>query len=121
MIRRPPRSTLFPYTTLFRSLPDAAAREGLTPLAYMRKYGAFLVEDQVYRTHEQPLSAGELDGARVDPVTHGVVRDGQAVGLEVGGVARLGFSTPSPKVAFFSRTLKEWKVASERVASYIRR
>src|SRR2546422_2079063 len=26
MIRRPPRSTLFPYTTLFRSLPDAVAR-----------------------------------------------------------------------------------------------
>src|SRR3712207_8469285 len=28
MIRRPPRSTLFPYTTLFRS-PDAAARRHL--------------------------------------------------------------------------------------------
>src|SRR5260370_29462167 len=30
MIRRPPRSTLFPYTTLFRSLPDlrdSAARQ----------------------------------------------------------------------------------------------
>src|SRR2546422_4329253 len=26
MIRRPPRSTLFPYTTLFRSLPAAASR-----------------------------------------------------------------------------------------------
>src|SRR3712207_9591431 len=25
MIRRPPRSTLFPYTTLFRSLPDHPA------------------------------------------------------------------------------------------------
>src|SRR2546422_6702613 len=25
MIRRPPRSTLFPYTTLFRSLPAAGA------------------------------------------------------------------------------------------------
>src|SRR2546422_1502150 len=24
MIRRPPRSTLFPYTTLFRSTPDAS-------------------------------------------------------------------------------------------------
>src|SRR5438874_13106816 len=24
MIRRPPRSTLFPYTTLFRSVPDVA-------------------------------------------------------------------------------------------------
>src|SRR3712207_7209255 len=27
MIRRPPRSTLFPYTTLFRSLPRAVAQE----------------------------------------------------------------------------------------------
>src|SRR3712207_8871659 len=27
MIRRPPRSTLFPYTTLFRSLEEAAALE----------------------------------------------------------------------------------------------
>src|SRR2546422_2622827 len=26
MIRRPPRSTLFPYTTLFRSRPDRSAR-----------------------------------------------------------------------------------------------
>src|SRR5258708_14391553 len=28
MIRRPPRSTLFPYTTLFRSDPDPASRRG---------------------------------------------------------------------------------------------
>src|SRR3712207_7537974 len=28
MIRRPPRSTLFPYTTLFRSLDVEFAREG---------------------------------------------------------------------------------------------
>src|SRR3712207_7034100 len=28
MIRRPPRSTLFPYTTLFRSPPDQHARPG---------------------------------------------------------------------------------------------
>src|SRR2546422_5455523 len=27
MIRRPPRSTLFPYTTLFRSQPRIAARD----------------------------------------------------------------------------------------------
>src|SRR6266446_9826498 len=26
MIRRPPRSTLFPYTTLFRSRPNSSAR-----------------------------------------------------------------------------------------------
>src|SRR2546427_1225614 len=28
MIRRPPRSTLFPYTTLFRSVPPARPRDG---------------------------------------------------------------------------------------------
>src|SRR5215510_444839 len=31
MIRRPPRSTLFPYTTLFRSDPIADAGDVLTP------------------------------------------------------------------------------------------
>src|SRR5260370_10928251 len=31
MIRRPPRSTLFPYTTLFRSPAMAAGRHGAKP------------------------------------------------------------------------------------------
>src|SRR3989454_9286894 len=31
MIRRPPRSTLFPYTTLFRSIPGRRAEEGGFP------------------------------------------------------------------------------------------
>src|SRR3712207_2078836 len=31
MIRRPPRSTLFPYTTLFRSSEDAAVEAGVSP------------------------------------------------------------------------------------------
>src|SRR2546425_2382119 len=30
MIRRPPRSTLFPYTTLFRSPPDHVQQRGKT-------------------------------------------------------------------------------------------
>jgi anaerobic selenocysteine-containing dehydrogenase len=33
-------------------LPEAAAREGLTPLQYMRKYGCFEVKRDVYRVHE---------------------------------------------------------------------
>src|SRR2546430_11724832 len=32
MIRRPPRSTLFPYTTLFRSIPQLAGRRRAEPL-----------------------------------------------------------------------------------------
>src|SRR5688572_32693810 len=31
MIRRPPSSTLFPYTTLFRSLPDQPGADQLRP------------------------------------------------------------------------------------------
>src|SRR2546422_6412050 len=36
MIRRPPRSTLFPYTTLFRSDRRASERRGPPPLARQR-------------------------------------------------------------------------------------
>src|SRR3712207_8154052 len=42
MIRRPPRSTLFPYTTLFRSqgrLPRAARRRGLRRRRARRRGG----------------------------------------------------------------------------------
>src|SRR2546430_10382108 len=35
MIRRPPRSTLFPYTTLFRSLPGGRPIVDAVPLAAM--------------------------------------------------------------------------------------
>src|SRR5439155_697706 len=79
-------------------LPEAARREGLTPLAYMRKYGAFLVEDNVYRTYESPAE-------------HGVVVD---------GAARVGFPTPSRKLEFFSKTLKDWKWPEHAVPGYIR-
>ena len=44
-------------------LPEAAAKEQLTPLAYMRKYGVFKVKDNVYRMHEQPLDEAALAGA----------------------------------------------------------
>jgi len=79
-------------------LPEAAKKEGLTPLAYMRKYGAFLVEDAVYRTYETP-------------------QDG---GVVVDGVARVGFPTPTRKLEFFSRTLKDWKWPEHAVPGYIR-
>src|SRR2546430_11387130 len=40
MIRRPPRSTLFPYTTLFRSLPftDGAEHATLACLSALEQY-----------------------------------------------------------------------------------
>src|SRR5438067_7026202 len=50
-------------------LSEAAQRLGLTLLEYMRRYGAFLIEDNVYRTHEQPPPANDLEGATVDATT----------------------------------------------------
>src|SRR5437870_10055893 len=35
MIRRPPRSTLFPYTTLFRSCPDFGNGAGVCALGHL--------------------------------------------------------------------------------------
>src|SRR3712207_6985998 len=37
MIRRPPRSTLFPYTTLFRSRPSRSPPRGLTLVPATRR------------------------------------------------------------------------------------
>src|ERR1039457_7355390 len=71
MMRRPPRSTLFPYTTLFRSVCAAA---GTRPnVIYEREYpGTFQLDDrkQYFRPHKatvdaqgkvslEPSSAGE--------------------------------------------------------------
>src|SRR5258705_398580 len=95
------------------ALPQAAARERLAPLEYMRKYGAFLVEDQVYRTHEQPLAARDLDGATVDPVTGVVQKGGQAIRVEIDRPRHLPVPTPSRKLEFFSGTLKAWKWPEE--------
>src|SRR2546426_2238881 len=53
MIRRPPRSTLFPYTTLFRSPVDTASR---TPVAPPRR-------DQVTRPRP-PATRPRIDVAR---------------------------------------------------------
>src|SRR2546422_1402808 len=36
MIRRPPRSPLFPYTTLFRSLPPGYSQYGIPPGGYIQ-------------------------------------------------------------------------------------
>src|SRR3989442_5679272 len=41
MIRRPPRSTLFPYTTLFRSLPRSAISAASLLLSAIKHSGSY--------------------------------------------------------------------------------
>src|SRR2546427_7353288 len=57
MIRRPPRSTLFPYTTLFRSLRRRRRRRRLAPrganAAGELLPGAHLRRDRVHRVRDR--------------------------------------------------------------------
>src|SRR3712207_7029802 len=56
MIRRPPRSTLFPYTTLFRSRPAPARRQPRRPLEGRHA-------DARRRPRHGPERRGQLPGA----------------------------------------------------------
>ena len=110
-------------------LPEAAAAEDLTPLAYMRRYGSFAVPAAAYARHEETVAPDELAESRVDEVTGrvytaraaapsnniaplpappGDAEGRRAVGIMVDGVARRGFPTPSGKLEFYSSTLAAW-------------
>ncbi|MGD8856042.1 MAG: molybdopterin dinucleotide binding domain-containing protein, partial [Chloroflexota bacterium] len=117
-------------------LPEKAAEEGLTPLAYMRKYGAFEVTSENYVPYEKEIPGLEEDELkRLDSlvfqlaeVARGVARevldlkedglhvgldnriskDGKTIGVMIDGQPKVGLTTPSRKLEFFSNTLYEW-------------
>jgi anaerobic selenocysteine-containing dehydrogenase len=101
-------------------LPEMAKKQGLAPLEYMRKYGAFLIEDNVYKVHEAPLKTGDLAEASVDPNTKIVSKNGAVLGVEVDGKACVGFPTPSRKLEFYSKTIKDWKWPEYAIPGYIK-
>src|SRR5258708_3314981 len=68
MIRRPPRSTLFPYTTLFRSLADLAAIEAdemSDQLGYV-----FLARSQRRQQHREHIKAVVKIATKLCPLHH---------------------------------------------------
>src|SRR3712207_9470393 len=70
MIRRPPRSTLFPYTTLFRSSPDLTRDEeakqgpGGSPITNEGAGGE--VYNTIYALVESPHEAGDRKSTRLN-------------------------------------------------------
>lgn len=101
-------------------LPAEAAKEGLSPLDYMRKYGAFLVQEESYSGHEQPIAAKDMEAATVDPRTHMVSAKGVPVGVQIEDKGHVGFPTPSRKLEFYSATLKDWGWPEYAIPEYIR-
>ncbi|MCB9331229.1 MAG: molybdopterin-dependent oxidoreductase [Lewinellaceae bacterium] len=103
-----------------KGLPETAAKEGLSPLEYMRKYGAFVVEKSVYLKNENPLDTKALEGATTDAKTGVISKNGKAIGVEVQGKACVGFPTPSRKQEFFSPTMIDWKWPEYKIPTYLK-
>lgn len=103
-----------------KGLPEAAGAEGLTPLDYMRKYGAFEVEPHCYNRHLQPLPDKALEGTAVEEKTRLVKKGGKAIGIMLDGRAVEGFPTPSRRNEFYSRTMEEWGWPEYALPAYIK-
>jgi len=122
-------------------LPEAAAKEGLTPLEYMRRYGAFEMRKGVQPTFDKPLSSAELADATIDPDT-GIVytkapappssnitplpyfepdpERGRPIGIKLeDGSIVAGFPTPSRRLEFYSTTLRDWGWPEYAIPTYI--
>jgi len=121
-------------------LPERAAAEGITPLEYMRRYGAFEVGQKIGALYQEVPPEEELQDIRVDDLgrvyTHALKRaspnvvplpvldsdaDGRRlVGVMVDGAVRRGFPTPSGRLEFYSATLSGWGWPEYALPTYIR-
>ncbi len=101
-------------------LPAAAAQQNLSPLDYMRRFGAFEVERIGYGKHERELTESELAGTATDPASGLVLRQGEPVGVVVDGKPRVGFPTPSRKQEIYSATLREWGWPEYVLPAYVK-
>jgi anaerobic selenocysteine-containing dehydrogenase len=121
-------------------LPAKAAAEGLTPLEFMRRYGAFEVKQKVGAIYEEPVLESQLEDIREDargrvftraakPASPNVVpvpspdgdQDGRRlVGVKLDNGIKRGFPTPSGKLEFYSRTLADWGWPEFAVPTYIK-
>ncbi len=122
-------------------LPEAAAAEGLTPLAYMRRKGAYEISRNVGQVHETALIETDLAGAVVEPVSgrvysptpkpagQNIVPMGdpdtdaegrRPIGVNVDGELLKGFPTPSGKLEFYSSTLANWGWPEQAIPGYIK-
>ena len=121
-------------------LTEAAAAEDLTPLEYMRRYGAFEVQSAMGPVYERAVPDAELEDVHENPLGRVFTRtpkpaspniaphagpEGDAegrrpVGVNVDGKILRGFPTPSGKLEFYSSTLAEWGWPEYALPTYIK-
>jgi anaerobic selenocysteine-containing dehydrogenase len=103
-----------------KGLPEVAAKEGLTPLDYMRKYGAFEVEQAVLEKHMDLAPETLVADAEIDATRGEAKKDGKVVAAIVDGKARMGFNTPSKKQELFSKTTVDWGWPEYAFPTYVK-
>ncbi|MBL8760460.1 MAG: molybdopterin-dependent oxidoreductase [Phycisphaerae bacterium] len=96
-----------------------AEKRGLTPLQYMRRFGAFLVNEDTYHGHMEALPAKEMEGAELDHASGDVKKGGRPIGVIADGKACAGFKTPSKKLELYSQTLADWGWPEYALPAYI--
>jgi anaerobic selenocysteine-containing dehydrogenase len=121
-------------------LKEKAATENLTPLEFMRRYGAFEIRKRVGAIYEETVMPDELEDVRVDrfgrvytatpkPPSSNIVpiptidadADGRRfVGVEIDEQILRGFPTPSGRLEFYSRTLSDWSWPEYAIPTYIK-
>ncbi|HRJ16721.1 MAG TPA: molybdopterin dinucleotide binding domain-containing protein, partial [Saprospiraceae bacterium] len=103
-----------------KGLSETAAKEGLTALEYMKRYGAYTVEETSLSKHLEALKPEQMDGAVVDEKTGVITKNGKALGIMSGGKPVVGFPTPSRKNEFYSQTMADWKWPEYTIPTYIK-
>ncbi len=103
-----------------KGLPEVAAKEGLTPLDYMRKYGAFEVEKAVYEKHMDLAQITELADDEIDATRGEIKKEGKLVAIIADGKARVGFNTPSKRQELFSKTTVDWGWPEYAFPTYVK-
>src|SRR3712207_4508488 len=122
MIRRPPRSTLFPYTTLFRSMAEAmgdtdkAARHFEQSLTVCRRLGAAAFAVRTRFEYGRMLLRHGIDRERAEELLRQAASDGESIGTVValGAKALLAGSSTPDEVAFV-QTGDTWQVGDVRL------
>jgi anaerobic selenocysteine-containing dehydrogenase len=103
-----------------KGLPEKAAEEGLTPLDYMRKYGAFEIEKAVFEKHMGLAPESQLADAEIDAERREIRKSEKVIAAIVDSKARVGFNTPSKRQELFSKTTAEWGWPEYAVPTYVK-
>src|SRR2546422_7947345 len=104
MIRRPPRSTLFPYTTLFRSGRAVRARAGRLPPP--GSAGAASARLEPGGGERRVTILGGLLAALTDPLGYAFMRNGLVAVVLLGAACGLvGVFVVHQRLTFFAHAL----------------